>query len=222
MHSTELMKIMVQCDFDGTITEQDVSFLLMDAFADGDWRQLLEEYKEGKIPVGAFNTKAFAMIKADRQTLLELIFIKDKVKIRPGFQELLSYCSKRGFRFVIVSNGLNFYIEAILGDMGIKNIEVFAAQSRFSRDGMEVKYIGPDGSQLEGGFKEAYTELFLRNGYRVVYVGNGISDSYPARRAHHIFATGDLLERCKEMNLDCTPFDDLNDVVRGLELLQLG
>ena len=105
--------------------------------------------------------------------------------------------------------------------MGIKNIEVFAAQSRFSPEGMEVKYIGPDGSQLEDSFKEVYTELFLRRGYRVVYVGNGISDIYPARRAHHIFATDDLLDQCKEMRLNCTPFNDLNDVVRGLELLPL-
>ena len=221
MNSTEVMKTMVQCDFDGTITEQDASFLLLDAFADGNWRQLLEEYRTGKISVGDFNTKAFAMVKADRQTLLDFIFRSGKVAIRPGFQELLTYCSEKGLGFVIVSNGLDFYIEAILTDAGINNIEVFAAQNRFSPEGMEVKYIGPDGNQLEDSFKETYTELFLSRGYRVVYVGNGASDVYPARRAHHIFATDDLLDRCKEMNLDCTPFNDLNDVVKGLERLQL-
>ncbi len=216
------MKTVVQCDFDGTITEEDVSFLLLDAFADGSWRQLLEEYREGRISVGAFNTGAFAMVKADRQTLLEFMFMSSKVEVRPGFQELLSYCFQRDIRFVIVSNGLNFYIEAILGNMGIDNIEVFAAQSRFNPAGMEVKYIGPDGGQLEDGFKETYTELFIQRGYRVAYVGNGASDIYPARRAHHVFATGDLLDCCQEANLDCTPFDDLNDVVRGLGLLPRG
>jgi len=38
------MKTMVQCDFDGTITEEDVSFFLLDTFADGDWRQLWKDY----------------------------------------------------------------------------------------------------------------------------------------------------------------------------------
>ena len=222
MQSIEAAKTMVQCDFDGTITEEDVSFLLMDVFADGDWRQLLEEYIQGKMPVGDFNTRAFAMIKNDRQTLLDYIFTSGEVKIRPGFRELLVYCSEKGLEFSIVSNGLNFYIDAILEDMGIEDIEVFAAQSRFSRAGMEVKYIGPDGSQLEDGFKEAYTKLFLSRGYQVVYVGNGISDIYPAIRAQHIFATGDLLELCKEKKLSFTPFNDLNDVVKGLELLQVG
>ena len=222
MCSSEARKTLVQCDFDGTITEKDVSFLFLDTYADGDWRQLLEEYKAGKISVGDFNTTAFAMVRADKQTLLDLVFTSDKVRIRPGFRELLNYCSQNGFEFVIVSNGLVFYIEAILEDLGIKGIKVFAAQSWFHlNEGMEVKYIGPDGKQEAAGFKDAYTELFLKEGYRIVYVGNGVSDSYPARRAEHIFATGDLLDRCRELNLNCTPFTDLNDVVRGLELLSL-
>ena len=216
------MKTIVQCDFDGTITRKDVSFLLLDTFADGNWRQLLNEYREGKISVGFFNTKAFTMVKADEQTLLDFIFMKNKVEIRAGFTELLTYCSKKDFKFVIVSNGLDFYIEAILRALGVENIEVFAAQTQFSPEGLEVKYIGPDGSQLEGSFKDAYTELFLRRGYRIIYVGNGVSDISPARQSHHIFATGDLLAFYKEKNLNCTPFDDLNDVVRGLELLAQG
>ena len=217
-HSTEAIKTLVQCDFDGTITQEDVSFLMLDAFADGDWRQPLAEYREGKISVGHFNKKAFAMVKADRQTLLD--FVKGKVEIRAGFSELLSYCHSRGFQFVIVSNGLDFYIKTILKDIGVGNIEVFAANTEFHPGGMRVKYIGPEGNQLHDNFKETYTGLFLRRGYRVVYVGNGISDLSPASQAHYIFATGELLDFCRQMNLDCTSFVDFNDVVKGLELLE--
>ncbi len=216
------MKTAVQCDFDGTITEEDVSFLLLDAFADGNWRQLLRDYMAGRISVGAFNTRAFAMIKADRQTLRDFVLKSDRVKIRPGFRELLDYCSRKGLKFVIVSNGVDFYIEAILEDMGAGGIEVFAAQSQFRPGGMRVDYIGPDGSRMEAGFKEAHTELLKRRGYSVIYVGNGLSDIYPARRASHVFATGDLLERCSEEKLACLPFDDLNDVLRGLKTLPPG
>lgn len=219
MHSTEAVKALIQCDFDGTITEEDVSFLLLDTFADGDWRQLLTQYREGKISVNHFNTHAFAMVKADRQTLLK--FAEGKVKIRAGVHELIAYCHRNDFRFVIVSNGLSFYIEAVLKDIGVENIEVLAAQNRFSPNGVEAWYIGPEGNQLESGFKEAYIRSFLSRGYRVVYVGNGISDVSPARQAHYIFATGELLTYCKELNLNCASFADLNDVVRGLELLPL-
>jgi len=218
MSSTKAVKTLIQCDFDGTITEDDVSFLLLDTFANGDWRQLLTEYREGKISVGDFNMKAFSMVKADRQTLSESA--RNSTKIRAGFHELLDYCHQKSFRFVIVSNGLDFYIEAILGDSGIDNLEVLAAQTHFSPQGIDVKYIGPDENQIQDDFKGTYTRLFLSRGYRVVYIGNGASDAPPAKQSHHIFATGDLLEYCKETNLNCTPFADLNDVVRGLELLQ--
>ena len=211
------MKTLVQCDFDGTITEEDMGFLLLDSFASDDWRRLLTEYREGRMSIGRFNTRAFATVKADRQTLLK--FVRSKVKIRAGFHELLAYCRRKGFRFVIVSNGLVFYIEAILRDTGIDNIDILAAQTHFSPKGIEVKYIGPEGNQIQDGFKEAYIRLFLKRGYRIVYVGNGISDGLPAKLAHHIFAIGELLNYCKETNLNCTPFADLNDVVRGLELL---
>ncbi|GAI40217.1 unnamed protein product, partial [marine sediment metagenome] len=183
------MKTLVQCDFDGTITEEDMGFLLLDSFASEGWRQLLTEYREGRMSVGYFNTKAFATVKADKQTLLK--FVRSKVKIRAGFHELLAYCRRKGFRFVIVSNGLVFYIEAILRDIGIDNIEVLAAQTKFTPEGVEAKYIGPEGNQIQDGFKEAYITSFLRKGYRVVYIGNGISDTSPAKQAYHTFATGE-------------------------------
>lgn len=208
-------KTLVQCDFDGTITEEDEAFLLLDAFASGNWGRVLDEYREGKISVGTFNSRAFAMVKADKQTMLD--FVQRTKKIRPGFKELVSYCRDKGFRLVIVSNGLDFYIEAILKDIGVRGIEVYAAQTRFSPDGLDVRYMGPDGKVLQDSFKEAYTRAFLSKSYRVAYVGNGPSDMPAARLAHRIFATDGLLELCRKTKLNCIPFADLNDVVRNLE-----
>jgi len=211
------MKILFQCDFDGTITPKDVSFLILDAFGSSDWRQLLEQYKEGKISVAHFNTRAFTTVKADKQTLLRLV--SDKAQVRPGFHDLLAYCHRNGVKFVIVSNGLDFYIRAILRDIGVRDIEVFAATTRFGSDGIAARYLGPGGEQLEDGFKEAYLRSFQEMGYRVMYAGNGFSDIAPARQAYHVFTTGDLSAACKEMNINYTPFDDLNDIVKGLESL---
>ena len=209
--------MIIQCDFDGTITEEDVSFMLLDTFAQGDWRKWFQQYREDKISVGDFNTKAFAMVKVGSEDLLEVA--RDKVKLRDGLHNLIAYCQSRGFRFVIVSNGLDFYIKSILKDVGLGDIEVYAAQTRFHPGGLEVQYIGPDGTPLSSDFKAAYTRVFLKQGYRVVYVGNGPSDIAPASLAHHVFARDGLLDCCREMNLECKPFDDLNDVVKGLELL---
>jgi 2-hydroxy-3-keto-5-methylthiopentenyl-1-phosphate phosphatase len=211
------VKILVQCDFDGTVTEEDISFFLLDAFAQGDWRRLLRNYKEHKISVGEFNTKAFAMVEADKHKLLEAL--KGNVKVRAGLHELVNYCLEKGFRLVIVSNGLDFYVEAVLKDLGLRNIEVYAAQASFHPEGMKVQYVGPDGKRLEDSFKEAYTQAFLKLGYRVIYIGNGDSDVAPAKYAHHVFATGDLLAYCRENNLKYKPFETFIDVVKELNLM---
>ena len=213
---SEVTKTLVQCDFDGTITEEDVSFAMLDAFADGDWRQLLRRYEEGEISVGCFNTEAFAMVKAGRASLLEIA--KGKVKVRPGFYELVACCRQRGFRFVIVSNGLDFYIKEILRDIRMADIEVYAAKTRFHPDGLKVQYVGPDGSYLDSDFKVAYVNSFLREGYRIIYAGNGKSDIAPATQCHYIFATGVLLEHCQKTSITCQSFTDFSEVVRVLEL----
>ena len=211
------MKTLVQCDFDGTVTEKDTSFFLLDTFAQGDWRRLLREYKEHRISVGEFNTKAFAMVRADKPTLLEAL--EGKVKVRAGFRELVNYCQRRDFRLVIVSNGLDFYIEATLKGLGLNNLEVHAAQASFHPGGMQVQYLGPDGKRLEDGVKEAYTRSFLKLGYRVIYVGNGDSDFAPAKYAHHVFATGELLAYCRDNNLKYKSFKNFIDIVRDIDLL---
>ena len=209
------MKILVQSDFDGTITEEDASFFLLDAFAQGDWRRLFQQYKEHRISVGEFNTRAFAMVKADKHRLLESL--QGNVKVRAGFRELVNYCLEEGLRFVIVSNGLDFYIRAVLKDLGLGDLEVHAAEASFHPAGMKVRYVGPDGKRVNDGFKEAYMESFLRLGYRVIYIGNGDSDVAPAKHAHRAFATGDLLAYSKENNLKCKPFKDFREVVEDLE-----
>lgn len=211
------MRTALQCDFDGTVTEEDVSFLLLDTYVGSHWREYLKEYTGGRIPVGAFNKKVFGMMKADQQTMTDLVLNSDRVKIRPGFRELVDYCSRKGIKVDIVSNGLIFYIEAILEQLGIDGLEVHAAENRFSPDGMEVRYVGPDGTEMEVGYKEAYTELLVKQGYSVIYIGNGISDIFSSRLAIKVFATGDLLVKCREENLACVAFNDFFDVIKGLE-----
>jgi len=211
-------KILVQCDFDNTVAVDDISFMILDVFGDKNWRDVLREYREGRITVGAFNRRTFSTVKADEPTLLNYV-LTSNVVLRPGFKDLVNYCAKKGYEFVIVSNGLDFYIKAILKNISVNKVKVFAAKTLFNPNGLDVRYIGPDGSHLDSGFKESYTDLFLSQGYRVVYVGDGASDVAPAQKVRHIFARDELLRRCKEKGWTCIPFVDFTDVVEGMERL---
>jgi 2-hydroxy-3-keto-5-methylthiopentenyl-1-phosphate phosphatase len=215
------MKTAVQFDFDGTVTEEDVSFLLLDVYVGGAWRKYLEEYTEGRISVGAFNKKVFGMMKEDEKTLTDFVLTSDRVKIRPGFKELVDYGVEKGYKMAIVSNGLTFYIEALLKKMRINGLEVHAAENVFTPGGVKVRYVGPDGKELESGFKEAYADMLCRQGYRLIYVGDGNSDIYPSRKARYVCATANLLQRCLEEKMECYPFNDFFDVIRIFERLKL-
>jgi 2-hydroxy-3-keto-5-methylthiopentenyl-1-phosphate phosphatase len=216
------MKIAVQLDFDGTVTVADVSFLLLDTYVGSVWREYLKEYTSGDISVGAFNKKVFGMMQADRKTMTDLVLNSDRVIVRPGLKELLDYCQKKDYKVVIVSNGLTFYIEAILEKLGVNGLDIYAAENVFYPGGMKVRYIGPEGKELEVGFKEAYTDMLGKEGYDVIYVGNGTSDIYPSRKAKYVFATADLLKRCRQEKLKCFPFNDFYEVIKGMQSMDLG
>jgi len=211
------MAMIIQCDFDGTITLDDMGFFLLDTFADKEWREWLKLYQEDKITVGEFNSRAFATVRAAREEMIEATL--SRVKLREGFSELVGYCRQKDLRIAIVSNGLDFYIASILASAGLDNIETHAAKSWFRPGGLEVKYLGPDGIPVDSDFKAAYTKMFLKEGYRVAYIGNGPSDINPASLSHYIFAREGLLENCQKRNLPCQPFNDFHDVIKELDSL---
>ena len=211
------MKTLLQCDFDGTLTEEDVGFMLLQLYGNGYWKKLLEDYKAQRISVDEFNTAVFAMIRADRQTLVDAA--RKNAVVRAGLKELVSYCRQKDYRLVIVSNGLEFYIQTILEDMGLAELEFHAAKTEFHPDGLKVKYIGLDGRRSEDGLKEAYIKSYRNEGYRVIYLGDGDSDIYAARHAHQVIARDYLLSYCSEHGINAVPFEDLHDVIKILEKL---
>ncbi|HEY31741.1 MAG TPA: MtnX-like HAD-IB family phosphatase [Dehalococcoidia bacterium] len=213
-------KVLVQCDFDGTVTIGDVSFMLLDAFASGDWRQWERKYAAGEISVGRFNTEVFSMVTADRQTMLD--YIKGRVVIRSGFSEFVALCHRRDSRLVIISNGLEFYIKQVLEDIGMSDLEVHAADTHFCLDGLRVEYIGPDNTTTDIGLKGVFTRLFMSDNYRVIYIGDGRSDFEPARHCHTIFAAtdgGSLLSLCRRENVECKPYTTFHDIISVMETL---
>jgi len=215
------MKTAVQLDFDGTITEEDVSYLLLDTYAGNGWRTYLEAYESGKITVGAFNKLAFSLVKASLEEMEQLIFTSPHVKVRPGFREFIRYCQGKEYFVQVTSNGLRFYVEAILQHQGITGVDIHAAENEFIDGQVDVCYLGPDGNEVDTEFKTAFTRQLKEQGFTVIYTGNGKSDIYSARMADYVFATEDLLAQCRQEGLAHTPFKDFNDILAGIKSLYI-
>jgi 2-hydroxy-3-keto-5-methylthiopentenyl-1-phosphate phosphatase len=208
-------RILIQCDFDGTVTIEDASFTILDAFIPGKWRDMFRIYQEGGMSVGEFNTRAFSMVKADKESLLSVV--RKDVTVRAGFTDFVHYCKNKNYAFVIVSNGLDFYIEDILDREGIKDIEIHASITELKPTGLVVRHKGPDGNYLDKDVKVAYTDYYLKQGYRVIYLGDGSSDVMPAGKSQYVFATDSLVEHCRSKNIKYAPFSNFYDVIKVME-----
>ncbi len=210
-----MTRTLIQSDFDDTVTYKDVSLILLDNFAGPEWRQMWDSYQAGRMTLGAFNEQAFGMVKANKREMLD--FIKGRFRIRPGFSQFVRFCHEKGHRFVIVSNGLDFYIREILDDLGLGDIEYHAAETVFDPAGLKVRYVSHNGVAVDRDFKLGYTKKFLAESYRIAYIGDGTSDIEPAKVCDRVFATQSLLKHCRENSIACTPFEDFNDIQTALE-----
>ena len=211
------MKMIVQCDFDGTIATDNISVLLREEFGTVDWRQIESDYMQGKLTVEDSNQRQFATIKEPRDKLVS--FVREKAQVKAGFLEFVDYCRDSGIEFVIVSSGLDFYIEAVLEQIGVPNLALYCARTSFGHDGIAIEYIGPDGNRVEKGFKlQCFNQLKQRGDY-VVYLGDGLSDLEAASVADYVFATGSLSALLDKKSVRYHSFTDFHDVLRQMPRL---
>ncbi|MBI2907812.1 MAG: MtnX-like HAD-IB family phosphatase [Chloroflexi bacterium] len=210
------MSTLVQCDFDGTILTENLGDNLLQAYAGEVWKRFSAEYKAGNIRLEDYNRGAFSQVREGKEELLR--YISGHAVMRRHFPELVEHCRENGLEFVIVSNGLDFYIQACLENFGLKGVPFHSGQADFTPSGIRVTYPYPDSmDEAQTGFKAAYAELFRKRGHRIIYLGDGLSDRAPASRAHYTFARGSLLEHCRSNGLPHSPFEDFREVVEVLK-----
>ncbi len=206
--------MIVQCDFDGTITTNNLSLLLRERFAIGDWQKIESDYLRGQLTVEVSNMRQYALIKESREKLQE--FARQNVEVRLGFLEFTELCRIAGVRLVIVSSGLDFYIEAALDKIGASDLELHCARTAFGEDGIVVSYLDPEGNIIEEGFKKKWLAWLKGQSDSVTYIGDGLSDLEVACAADHVFATGHLHTLLSTASVPHHTFSDFHDILRQM------
>ncbi len=212
----------VICDFDGTITAEDVCVRLLAEFAVGDWRQLDADYEAGKIDLEACLVGQVGMFAAPRETLAA--YARRHTRLRPGFRQFVTFCRRAGVELAVVSAGLDFYITAILEREGLCDLDVTCIGTA-EVDGKVSVVLPLAGQAVDGAladFKVAAVLARRQAGKRVVYIGDGSTDFAAARQAHHVFARDKLLAFCRREGIPCSPFVDFAEVRRRLAALLIG
>ncbi len=128
----------VLCDFDDTTAVENVAELVMRRFGGDGWHDLREEFRSGHFPLREYQEAAFSTVRAGRDEMMALV--QEKATLRPRFKDLHAYCRQHDIPLAIVSNGLDFYVQALLEREGLADVPFYTVQTRFSGNGMEFAY----------------------------------------------------------------------------------
>lgn len=206
----------VICDFDGTVTHDDVGFLLSERFAPGVLARVDARWHAGEITFHEAYRLACRELVAPHEEMVAHVL--DVARVRDGFTELVETCVASGASLVVASAGLDLYVEPVLrshlGELA-RHVEVRANAASVTAQGVVVTFPHehPDCAEC-GNCKGLHARRERAGGRRVVGVGDSHTDLCLAREADHVFARAWLSERCAKDGIAHAPFEDFHPVAR--------
>jgi len=209
------MSLAVLTDFDDTAAFQNVAELLLNKFGDPSWMDIRGRFRSGELTLKEYQEITFRNILADRSQMSD--YVKQHASFRPYFGEVWQHCNKYNYPMAIVSQGLDFYIEALLEKYGFDQIPVYAVNTEFSPEGLRYEYTFtyPDDPE-RGNSKGLIVNRFQDKGYKVIYIGDGRSDFEAAVEADEVFAHSVLAKECQQQGIPFRPFSDFGAVIELL------
>jgi 2,3-diketo-5-methylthio-1-phosphopentane phosphatase len=211
------MKRLILCDFDGTVSLEDMGYALLNRFSSGDWEVIDREFSEGKIGSKEAYSRIIKILRGDKEALQT--FIQDRSDIDPHFSSFYQYCLEKGIDVKIVSDGLDFYIKTILEIHHLSEIPFYANCSRFlSKGGMDLSF--PHSNEecgLCGTCKKRLVQVHRKQYDCIIFVGNGLSDRCAAQEADFVFAKDSLYPYCIEQDITCHFFQSFGDILSDLK-----
>jgi len=211
------------CDFDGTITQVDVTDLLLSELAHPSWREIEQEWVRGQIGSRECLERQMALVDASSARVNALI---DSVPIDPDFKQFMSLLRKRALPLHVLSDGFDLVIRRVFRQADIRNPlpgsgRVFAStlKIRGKRAVTSFPYSGGDCSHGCATCKATIIRQLRRKGSPVVFIGDGLSDRFAAEEADWVLAKRTLADYCREHGIPFEPietFSQAGDAVEGL------
>lgn len=183
------MEYVIFCDFDGTITLQDTGKKLLNALTDKDWQYYDKLVINGSIGTRAALVKQWGMI--DYTTLDEINSIVDSIKIDPSFIKFYEWIKENKLGFIIVSDGFEAYIKRILWkhQIDIPEDQIKANDMSLINNKIKLQFLTEQCEHGCANCKYSHVRKFKADNIRIVYIGDGLSDIFPAKElADIIFA----------------------------------
>lgn len=210
----------IYCDFDGTITLNDVWLNSLGKFIKDKQKlnELCEEFYSQKIGTREINRRHLALVEDFSFDKFNSYLDEEPVDIH--FSGFVSFCKENNFDITILSSGLDYYISYILKR---NNIDIKFYSSELIWDEKQniitCQYVHTDEyCKLCDTCKR---NLLINNTNDLenqvsVYIGDGVSDYCVSGYADIVFAKGNLASYCWKNNITYFDYNYFSDVKNKL------
>lgn len=206
-------KTCILSDFDGTITQQDALYYFFKKYAASNWLEVEELWAEGKINSKECLIKEFDLVPNLTQRLIDKYL--DTVTIDKYFKIFCDLVKKKNIDLIIVSDGIDYFIEKILDNNNIRNLKIISNHGEFIDEKLQLSFPNTDNKCLNQAgtckckivkqMKEIYNEI--------IYIGDGISDFCVADKADILFAKSSLSKYCNEKGIQHIKYENFKGVI---------
>jgi 2-hydroxy-3-keto-5-methylthiopentenyl-1-phosphate phosphatase len=209
-------------DFDGTIAADDVGGRLFKTFAGAQATEIARHFMDGTITACEYLTRECEAVESAPSGEVERFV--DQFSLDPTFEVFVEFCRRQDLPLVVLSDGLDFYVERLLKNGGFGDLPVFSNHLEFvlsgAVTGFEPSFPHADAECLLcGNCKRNHMLTLSADDDVIVYIGDGLSDRCPVKFADIVFAKGSLRRYCQEQNITYHEFRNFHDVIHRLELI---
>lgn len=221
-------RLKIFCDFDGTVTKNDVWVNSLGKFIkDKDnFQKVCYEFDNALIT-------ARECIRRELDLVEDFDFDKfnedvDKEELDIYFKNFLSYCSDNNDEIFLISEGLDYYINRILKREGLEHLKLYCNKMKFHQDkNGEIKlscdFPWSDEVCSYCGMSKRNILITNTNDYDneiSVLIGDGTSDFCAASYADIVFAKRKLASYCWKNNITYFEYSNFKDIINKIEKLK--
>jgi 2,3-diketo-5-methylthio-1-phosphopentane phosphatase len=201
------MRTAYLCDFDGTVAPSDIGAALFERFAvrgREEAARALARWKADQIGHRELTEIECRCIEATEE---EALTFARAHPIDPDFASFTRAARARGDVVMVASEGYDFYVGDLLERAGVVDVHWRANHARFEGRRLIPEFPWADPSCPRcGNCKAQYVREHRAQGFRVVFVGDGLSDRCGAGAADVVFARASLWDWCRREGVTARPF----------------
>jgi 2-hydroxy-3-keto-5-methylthiopentenyl-1-phosphate phosphatase len=195
----------ILCDFDGTISLEDTTDVLLENFGMAGWQKLEDDWESGKIGSRECMGSQIGLLNVSSTELYQRL---SQMKIDADFKQFVEVAAQLGTPLQVISDGLDSAIQFILGRYELVHLPIYAnklIEQENNRWSLEFPYAQADCLKASGNCKCARaasvkitSELTSQ---RILYIGDGSSDFCVSNRVDVVLAKDKLIGYCQEQGI---------------------